>query len=82
MARKSVVDILRVRSCRESVRLLKKTIALKVTRSESKARAIEFAELPSGAAVEICGQGLNDQTLTVHWNRTEYLVFTQDLGVA
>jgi hypothetical protein len=79
MTTRTLTGVFRPGIYQRSVTLLKKIIALKVTRSESKTHALELAELPSGAVVEVRGKGLDDQTLTVHWNRAEYLVFTRDL---
>jgi hypothetical protein len=38
-----------------------------------------MAMLPEGAALEICGDGLNELTVTAHWAGKSYFVFRQDI---
>ena len=41
-----------------------------------------MAMLPKGAALEICGDGFNELTLTAQWAGQCYFVFLQDLRPA
>lgn len=38
-----------------------------------------IAQLPSGARLEVCGQGFNERTLKVRWEDRFYFVFVQDV---
>lgn len=41
-----------------------------------------MAMLPEGAALEICGNGFNELTVTAHWAGKSYFVFRQDIRPA
>jgi hypothetical protein len=38
--------------------------------------------LPEGAALEICGDGFNELTVSAHWAGKSYFVFLQDIRPA
>ncbi len=40
-----------------------------------------ITQLPTGAEVQICGEGFNERTVRVRWAGGYYFVFLQDLEV-
>lgn len=38
-----------------------------------------IAQLPTGAQLEVCGEGFNERTLKVRWEDRFYFVFVQDV---
>jgi len=46
---------------------------------EGRTRLGLVSQLPPGAEIEVCGDGLTDRTVKVCWKNQFYFVFCQDL---